>query len=803
MVSIRNKNTLQGPKLDDYVCDLPELDEYLKIKLKIPKNINDRITWQQFEDDIINSHINEYIVQEDGELKTQFPDGLDSIRDQIANTCDFFVGKIFSREWNEIAFKIWNTHKENYTSVLSFMDRSDLVNRSDNGSTLPTKYHYLSTKSQTLISLKDLLSKRKPIHIKKRWLNVLDPYLKKGKWSEEEDALLIEKYKQFGPHWSKIALEIPRRTVDQCSKRFLEALDPDRSMKNHVDWSIKEDLLLITKLKLMGSKWRAIALKLDTNRSALNCRNRWRKIINGYIKGKCNGQVAALIDDLSKDGQFEDIVKLREEIEMKKVEKVERKINKAKKRNKHTNKKVKTSEGDDEDISDDYGYEDEDEEGEDERHEEEMSDVEPPYVLDHKNSDPSKNETTLYAAARNSLEPENSLTSNSILISENNNRPAPSLVSNFLEQQFDQQQFSGSHSMQPLSPGNYHMSMSPPPNLPLGILQTPKPHDIISSLRTTQLPTVNMNPITNVSNNTINNNISNNPNKFYKNSPVQALSSETALNKSMRPSSVPLKSNNTEWKFQLKQKNLTLSSGNITSERLVSLLIEQAKLNNLKISIHQHIHNHYMPILDNSEQGSSRTSTPGSDKNNHLNGSKGQASVMSNNSSLTSNNNIAGSFGTKVIKDLNEIGAYRVKHFKQLNVKKVPKLASSSSSSTKRRNGSVTGSSPGSISRKKVKFNNHSNNANSNNNTNNNSLNNSARSSVVGSNEYENDDESFDFWDSLMQSNPLSHMKGSSKADNTKNSTTVKEKKFEKHGKKAAHSNSNELEYYMLGFNPS
>lgn len=799
MVSIRNKNTLQGPKLDDYVCDLPELEEYLKIKLKIPKNINDRITWQQFEDDIINSHINDYIVREDSELKSQFPDGLDSIRNQIANTCDFFVGKLFSREWNEIAFKIWNTHKENYTTVLTVMDRSELTNINDNGSSLPNKFHYLSTKSQTLISLKDLLSKRKPIHIKKRWLNVLDPYLKKGKWSEEEDALLIEKYKQYGPHWSKIALEIPRRTVDQCSKRFLEALDPDRSMKNHVDWSTKEDLLLITTLKEMGSKWRAIALKLDTNRSALNCRNRWRKIINGYIKGKCNVQVAALIDDLSKDGDFDDIVKLRQEIEMKKVEKVERKINKAKKRNKQVNRKPKTSEGDDEDISDDYGYEDE--EGEDERHEEEMSDVEPPYIIDQKNSDPSKNDATHYTSARNSIEPENSLASNSILIGENSHRPAPSLVSNFLEQQFDQQQFSTSHSMQPLSPGNYHISMSPPPNLPLGILQTPKPHDIISSLRTTQLPTGHMNPLNNTNNDTISNNISNNTNKFYKNSPVQTGSTETALNKSLRPSSVPLQSNSTEWKFQLKQKNLTLSSGNITSEKLVSLLIEQAKLNNLKISIHQHIHNHYMPILDNSEQGSSRTSTPGSDKNNHHNGSKGHASVMSNNSSLTSNNNLAGSFGTKVIKDLNEIGAYRVKHFKQLNVKKVPKLASSSSS-TKRRNGSVTGSSPGSISRKKVKFNTHSNNANSNNNTNNNSLDNSARSSVVGSNEYENDDESFDFWDSLMQSNPLSHVKGSSKGDNVKASVAVKEKGLEKHTKKAAH-NSNELEYYMLGFNPS
>ncbi|KAL6926665.1 hypothetical protein ACO0SA_004693 [Hanseniaspora valbyensis] len=874
MVSTRNKNAFQGPKIEDYIFDLPKSEKYLKSKLKIPKNISDRITWQQFEDDIINEHINQYILYEDKELKAQFPQGLDSIRDQIADTSDFFSGKVFAKEWNEIAFKIWDTHKKNYLALLFFIDNLQLKNNNPN--TVPEEYHYLATKSQTLIPLKDLLLKRKHIHIKKRWLNVLDPYLKKGKWSEEEDALLISKHKEYGSQWSKIAMDIPRRTVDQCSKRFHEALDPDRSTKNHVAWSIEEDFMLINTLKELGSKWRAIALQLNSNRSALNCRNRWRKIINGYIKGKRNPQIAALIDDLSKDYEFEDIVKLRELIQKKEVQKVERKMNKAKKEGRKIKSKEKDNIEDyeeEEEEDDDEEEEEEGEEGEEEEEEEEegdiseenigednygvfnhnqgkehedihlarersnyeqkdvLSEVEPPYGNPTKDNFISKNGRASSIGIRNSIEPEHSLTSNGILMGENIHRQAPSLVSNFLEQQFDQQQFSGNQHMQSLSPGPFHASMSPPPNLPLGLLQTPKPHDIISSLRTTQLPTTHMNNIHNINSNMVTNNsnnnsnsiispMSSNTNKFHKNTPIQSLQSSTSLNKNNRPSSVPLKSNSTEWKFQLKQKNLTLSSGNITSEKLVSLLIEQAKLNNLKISIHQHIHNHYMPILDNSEQGSSLTTTPGSEQNNNNNSNsanKGQGSLLSNNSPSTGNSNaIAGSFGNKVIKDLNEIGAYRVKHFKQLDVKKLPKLASSNGSSTKRRNGSITGSSPGSIHRKKVKFNNNNNNITSNNgNTNNNSNNNSARSSIVGSNEYENAREDFDFWDALMQSNPLSHVKenninknniGIKSNNNSGNKNEQERDKADSQtssGSSGTNNNGNELEYYMLGFNPS
>ncbi|KAJ6243242.1 snRNA-activating protein complex subunit 4 [Anaeramoeba flamelloides] len=54
-----------------------------------------------------------------------------------------------------------------------------------------------------------------------RWQKVLNPVLKKGKWTEEEDELLRKYVKILGDSkWSKVALNIPRRTSKQCRERW-------------------------------------------------------------------------------------------------------------------------------------------------------------------------------------------------------------------------------------------------------------------------------------------------------------------------------------------------------------------------------------------------------------------------------------------------------------------------------------------------------------------------------------------------------------------------------------------------------
>ncbi|EOA15694.1 hypothetical protein CARUB_v10006404mg [Capsella rubella] len=53
-----------------------------------------------------------------------------------------------------------------------------------------------------------------------RWGNSLDPKLKFGKWTKEEDAKLREAMKEYGHCWSKVASYMSGRTDSQCAKRW-------------------------------------------------------------------------------------------------------------------------------------------------------------------------------------------------------------------------------------------------------------------------------------------------------------------------------------------------------------------------------------------------------------------------------------------------------------------------------------------------------------------------------------------------------------------------------------------------------
>ena len=185
-----NINGFQQPKLQDYLEKIKEYDIYTKIKIKIPHNFNERMTWQPFEDEIILDHIDTFIKHNNTFFSSI--SSLEDLKEKIIDTEDFFNGKEFANDWTKISFILWDIHLKKYLELIALIKNEDIDN-------VPEHLHYLISRSNTIISLQDLLKKRRPIMIKKRWLNVLDPYLKKGKWSKEEDEFLLKKYEQYGP----------------------------------------------------------------------------------------------------------------------------------------------------------------------------------------------------------------------------------------------------------------------------------------------------------------------------------------------------------------------------------------------------------------------------------------------------------------------------------------------------------------------------------------------------------------------------------------------------------------------------
>ena len=56
---------------------------------------------------------------------------------------------------------------------------------------------------------------------KDRWNYYLCPTVNNGEWTPEEDALLFEKYKEYGTKWSKIAKFFNNRTNTNVKNRYL------------------------------------------------------------------------------------------------------------------------------------------------------------------------------------------------------------------------------------------------------------------------------------------------------------------------------------------------------------------------------------------------------------------------------------------------------------------------------------------------------------------------------------------------------------------------------------------------------
>jgi hypothetical protein len=94
----------------------------------------------------------------------------------------------------------------------------------------------------------------------------------KGKWSPTEDALLNEAVQKHGKKWVRVAAMVPGRTNPQCRSRWLRHLDPTNMKKGR--WTPEEDAILIAVVAKLGKDFTAVAA-LIPGRTNERCRDRW------------------------------------------------------------------------------------------------------------------------------------------------------------------------------------------------------------------------------------------------------------------------------------------------------------------------------------------------------------------------------------------------------------------------------------------------------------------------------------------------------------------------------------------------
>ncbi|KAH0791781.1 Myb-like DNA-binding domain containing protein [Histomonas meleagridis] len=124
--------------------------------------------------------------------------------------------------------------------------------------------------------------------IANRWRNVINPDIKKGSWTQEEDQFILDWVETNGAHqWDKCASKLGKRVGKQCRERWLNHLCD--ASRNNRKWTLEDDEQLISMRNKVGNKWTFIAKSLG--RTENQVKNRWystlqrriSRIENGYL----------------------------------------------------------------------------------------------------------------------------------------------------------------------------------------------------------------------------------------------------------------------------------------------------------------------------------------------------------------------------------------------------------------------------------------------------------------------------------------------------------------------------------------
>ncbi len=115
----------------------------------------------------------------------------------------------------------------------------------------------------------------------------LQPGIVRGQWSLSEDKLIVKMVSE-GYMWRDIAARLPRRTGESIRARYVNHLDPTLKRSK---WTKKEDEILFEAQRRVGNKWSKIR-KLLLGRSENAVKNRYHNKKKSFLRKmqKCESE---------------------------------------------------------------------------------------------------------------------------------------------------------------------------------------------------------------------------------------------------------------------------------------------------------------------------------------------------------------------------------------------------------------------------------------------------------------------------------------------------------------------------------